>query len=498
MKDELPPGSIIGNDYRVIETLGRGGFGITYKCEDIRLRFIIAVKEYFPDGIANRELNSLDVLPKDRMADTFSWGLKKFLLEGTTLAAIQHKYSNEYIVKIIRFIEERKTAYLAMEFIDGMQIDKFASSSKITSAQQVEEIFRSLCIEALKPIHDANFYHRDIKPDNILVRNSNSQPVIIDFGAARQTAGGKSTVAILSPKYSAVEQYASQEDGEDDGDKDLCGSFTDIYSLASTFYFIIKGTPPKDAPSRILDDKTEKLFGDESLSHYSADFRRQIDWGMEPLPKNRPQTINEWLKPTHDFAMSTSDAPTSDTKDTKDTILRFHEWTQDLTFRPALTNLKEYKKFIWTAAGCGFIYVIFSSTLFTGGQDDSLKVVASIPQSSFRSNQPRETRPLPDPIPSEKPTPEPETFNQSWIVGIDSDEWTPIGVLPKLIALKTNTEGSFQLRLNAEEPFRVKTERGLALTKVKAKSFGGINGEVFLKSINGKPQPVEVELMQNN
>ena len=146
MKDELPPGSIIGNDYRVIETIGRGGFGITYKCEDLRLKFIIAVKEYFPDGIANRKLNSLDVLPKPRMADTFSWGLKKFLMEGTTLAAIQHKYSNEHIVKIIRFIEENKTAYLVMEFIDGMPIDKFASSSKITSAQQVEEIFRSLCI----------------------------------------------------------------------------------------------------------------------------------------------------------------------------------------------------------------------------------------------------------------------------------------------------------------------------------------------------------------
>ena len=66
------------------------------------------------------------------------------------------------------------------------------------------------------------------------------------------------------------------------------------------------------------------------------------------------------------------------------------------------------------------------------------------------------------------------------------------------MALEKNAKGPFQLRINAEEPFRVKTEKGLALTKAKAESFGGINGEVFLKSVNGKPQPVMVELFQDN
>ena len=118
---------------------------------------------------------------------------------------------------------------LVMEFIDGMQIDDFANSNKITSATQVEKLFRNLCLKALKPIHDSSFYHRDIKPGNILIRNSNGEPVIIDFGAARQTSGGKSTVALLTPRYSAVEQYASQEDMDGDENHDLCGPFTLVH-----------------------------------------------------------------------------------------------------------------------------------------------------------------------------------------------------------------------------------------------------------------------------
>ena len=136
MKDELPPNTIIGHQYRVVETLGRGGFGITYKCEDIHLKFIVAVKEYFPEGMAERNPESLDVLATAGSDDLFAWGLKKFLLEGTTLAAIQHKYSSEFIVKIMRYWKEHQTAYLAMEFIDGMQIDDFATSHRITSANK--------------------------------------------------------------------------------------------------------------------------------------------------------------------------------------------------------------------------------------------------------------------------------------------------------------------------------------------------------------------------
>ena len=478
MKDELLPGTTIGLQYRVIETLGRGGFGITYKCEDIHLKFIVAVKEYFPEGMAERDPTSLDVVAMAGSDDLFSWGLKKFLLEGTTLAAIQHKYSSEFIVKIMRYWKEHQTAYLAMEFIDGMQIDDFATSHRITSAKQVEGIFRSLCLKSLKPIHDSNFYHRDIKPANILIRHSNSEPVIIDFGAARQTAGGKSTVALLTPRYSAVEQYASQEDMDDDGGNDLCGSFTDIYSLAATFYFIIKGKPPEDAPSRLLSNTSQILAGDDSLSDYSGDFLRQIDWGMEPIPKDRPQTIDEWLQP------ATSASPVKTSKSgTQNKIAKAQIDDSAKTSSYANKTMEFDKNPVLAGIAVALLVIVIGYNIYEP-KEDPQPVVALTPK-----------------IVSEPPAPEPVVLKPektSWIVGIESAEWTPINVLPEIKRLRQKPNGSYQLKLHADEPFRVKTEKGLAVTKENAQSFGGINGEVFLKSVSGNPQKVTVEIILNN
>ena len=470
MKDELPPGTIIGHDYRVIQTLGRGGFGITYKCEDIRLKLIVAVKEYFPEGMASRDSNSLNIIPDASSVDIFAWGRKKFLLEGTTLAAIQHKFSNEFIVKIIRFVEERETAYLAMEFIDGMQIDDFASSNKITSANQVESIFRSLCIKALKPIHDSNFYHRDIKPGNILIRHSNGEPVIIDFGAARQTAGGKSTVALLTPRYSAVEQYASQEDMDGDGGHDLCGSFTDIYSLAATFYFIIKGKPPQDAPSRILGENLDELFCDWSLSHYSDDFLKQIDWGMKPIPRDRPQTIDEWLH--HAIPKSKSNKK----KLSAASPLPINQKDEGDSYIPQADR-------IWIAALTVMILVT-ALGLYSDSEDvpDDKAVLVT---------QAKVTAPI-------RKIPATKIKSRSWNVSIDAAEWTSIGLLRQLSSIQKSPNGDFELKMHAGEAFRVRTEKGLAITKADAQSFGEINGEVYLKSINRNPQKVRIEIIKSD
>jgi len=476
MKDELPPGTIIGNQYRVIETLGRGGFGITYKCEDIHLKFIVAVKEYFPEGMAQRDPKSNEVLVKSGSEDLFAWGLKKFLLEGTTLAAIQAKYSSEYIIKILRYWKEHLTAYFAMEFVDGMQIDDFASSDRITSAKQVEALFQSLCIKALKPIHDSNFYHRDIKPANILVRHSNNEPVIIDFGAARQTAGGKSTVALLTPRYSAVEQYASQEDMDDDGGKDICGSFTDIYSLAATFYFIIKGKPPQDAPSRILGDNDDKLAGDSSLSHYSNDFLTQIDWGMQPIPKDRPQTIDEWLHQVETVSKAARSKGRDEKKPAKEQVQGSPKESSSGT-----TVKSEKIKILRIAVAVSFIFAI-SIYILNDSEDMQPKRVAAAPQTENKALKSRRSTVK-------------ENVMESWMVGIDAVEWTPINVLSKLESMQKTPSGSFQLKLHGAEQFRVKTTKGMALTKADAKSYGGINGEVYLKSVRGTPQKVQVDII---
>lgn len=479
MKDELPSGTIIGNDYRVINTLGRGGFGITYKCEDIRLKHIVAVKEYYPEGMVDRTPTTFKVSPASNSVDIFSWGKKKFLLEGTTLAAIQHKYSNEFIVKIIRFVEERGTAYLVMEFIDGMQIDDFANSNKIISATQVEKLFRNLCLKALKPIHDSSFYHRDIKPANILIRNSNGEPVIIDFGAARQTSGGKSTVALLTPRYSAVEQYASQEDMDEDENHDLCGPFTDIYSLAATFYYIIRGEPPLDAPSRLLNESTDKLVGDPTLSHYSANFLMQIDWGMKPIPKDRPQTIDEWLSaPDTSTTQTSSPVSKSVGASTQKEEIEADGTSESLS-KKQLTDGSQTSNFKLGIVAV-FVMLVLIVTLLPDSEIQEPKKLVAKQQAKAKI------------IPSTKK----ELQKSAWLIGVDAVDWTSIELHEKLKYMQTAPDGLFELKLHAEEPFRIKTQKGMATTKAEAKSFGQINGEVFLKSVNGTPQKVRVEITQ--
>jgi len=485
MNDELPPGTIIGNNYRVLSTLGRGGFGITYKCEDIRLKYYVAVKEYFPDGLASRNSDNLNVVPSDTGRDTYKWGLEKFLREGMTLAAIQDKSPSEFIVKIILFLEERETAYLAMEFIDGMTIDEFATSNRVTSAKQLEGMFESLCVRGLKLIHEADVHHQDIKPDNIIVRSSNNQPVIIDFGAARQSAGGKSTVALLTPRYSAVEQYASKEDMDGDDDRDLCGPFTDIYSLAATFYFIIKGKLPHDAPSRILEDRTEALSGDKSLSHYSDNFLKQIDWGMSPLPKDRPQSIEQWVLPKEvDSKVTIPETSPNDAK----VISGIEKNSKQNIFKSLSLKLSE-TTLIQRGFGA-FVIMAVLINLIPDSSDIKTPTVAAPPPTSalVAKDTVRKT--------NEKRRKSPE---RNWVVNIDAVEWTPIKILPKLQKLKNDPSGTnFELKIYADEPFRIKTEKGYALTKKQAERFGGINGEVYLKTVLGKPQAVSIAIVESD
>ena len=301
--------------------------------------------------------------------------------------------------------------------------------------------------------------------------------MIIDFGAARQTSGGKSTVALLTPRYSAVEQYASQEDDDDDGNQDLCGPFTDIYSLAATFYFIIKGRPPQDAPSRILNDSTENLQNDSSLSHYSNDFLNKIDWGMAPIPQNRPQSVQHWLK-------TKVDAPKTSAEEQSET--KTGDWKVPTT-RSGPTPFARSFTIAGIAAG---MFLGLWSIIFVVDEEPTklTKVVQqdfpakSEPKPTFNQKQPTITR--------NAEIKEPTTHQ--YFVGIDPVGWTSLNVVKKLEALGTDSNGSFQLKIHANEPFRVRTEKGLAITKTEAENWGETNGEVYLKSVNGAPQRVRV------
>ena len=230
--EPLPNGALLANDdYEITGVLGRGGFGITYLAKDRQLRSTVAVKEYAPADFAKRALETLELAATD--VSEFDWGLNRFREEGRTLARFANTPS---IVSVARIFEENLTVYLVMEYIDGPNIVDYSDS--LTDPDQIVRLLQELR-SALSRMHDVGFIHSDLKPENILIRRDTAEPVLIDFGSTRQQSVDR-TMALVTPHYSPVEQYASDT---------AHGPYTDIYSLGATFYRVITGKKPPDAPS---------------------------------------------------------------------------------------------------------------------------------------------------------------------------------------------------------------------------------------------------------
>lgn len=455
----LPLGALLANDdYEITEVLGRGGFGITYLAQDRQLRSTVAVKEYAPADFAERAPESYDLRSTD--SSEFDWGLNRFREEGRTLARFSNTPS---IVSVARIFEENRTVYLVMEYIDGPNIVEFCES--LTNPEQIEELIHALQ-GALSSMHDVGFIHSDLKPDNILIRTESAEPVLIDFGSTRQQSVDR-TMALVTPHYSPVEQYASDS---------AHGPYTDIYSLSATFYRVITGKKPPDAPSRVLDDDCVLLQDYTTLTAYSADMLAQIDAGMRPLPKDRPQSISEWKsltanKPLKEFVPT---QPEIEKKTTK------QESPQPSSAK--LTDrwgaLSQEQKFGGLA---GVILVVVAIVFFpsdprdgsiaSGLNDQALEIY----DGSARSEQPG--------------VPE-----LAWQVAVDANAWTPIRVKAQLKRLPTGT--NYDLTFAADEPFRVKTSKGLAIGSKPGKNYGLVEGEIYLKSVDELPQVVEAKLVR--
>ena len=237
------PGALLRERYIVGRVLGFGGFGITYIGFDTKLQHRIAIKEYFPSEFATRMPREIEVrVYTGEKAEQFQAGMEKTLDEARRLAEFRQTPG---ITQIYDFFEENNTAYIVMELLEG---ETLKARLKRVGTMSVEEALPIILavIGALKVVHNKNIIHRDISPDNIYLLN-NGEVKLIDFGAARQvtTTHSKSLTVILKMGYAPVEQYQSG------GNQ---GPWTDVYSLAATFYKMITGEKPPEAPERRLRD----------------------------------------------------------------------------------------------------------------------------------------------------------------------------------------------------------------------------------------------------
>lgn len=270
-------------EYRIERVLGQGGFGITYLATDVHLNSQVAIKEYLPEEIAFRA-GDRSVSPNaSRHRDRYRQGLESFLGEARTLASFRHPA----IVRVARFFEAHRTAYMVLEYEQG-------SPFKQWWPQHAESLGEVVLVELLLPlldgldaVHAAGFLHRDIKPDNIQVRSADGRLVLLDFGSAGQAVAAADQGAVaLTPGYAPIEQYGLGQQGP----------WTDIYAFAATLYWAVSGQKPPDAEMRAANPAAYTPAERAGAGRYGSAFLRAIDWALQPDPQARPQSAADFRR----------------------------------------------------------------------------------------------------------------------------------------------------------------------------------------------------------
>lgn len=252
----MPPYEILNGKYLVGKVIGIGGFGITYIGWDFYQSKKVCIKEYFPKGVAKREQTttysteystySMDVFTVNTKKAAYLGGLKGYIKEAETLSKF---YGMPGIVSVRDFFYGNKTAYIVMEYIDGINFRQFAKSSGgVLQSYILFELLKDV-IKALNSVHKAGVIHWDISPDNIML-NDKFKAKLIDFGAAKHSGAGQETSIFLKHGYAPIEQY------DRNGNQ---GPWTDVYSLCATMYYLLTGIKLQKAYERVAEDKTIPL-----------------------------------------------------------------------------------------------------------------------------------------------------------------------------------------------------------------------------------------------
>ena len=278
----LPSGTELVGDYRIERVLGAGGFGVTYLADEIALARLVTIKEYFPSDIAARA-GGIEAAPRSQdCAGDYRWGLDRFIEEAQTLA----KFDHTNIVRVYRYFRANNTGYMVLHFEEGQSLKGWLKELGRAPRQKELDAMIAPLLDALELIHKSDFLHRDIAPDNVIIRKS-GDPVLIDFGSARgEIASHTKTVsALVKPGYSPYEQYAETSRSQ--------GPWTDIYALGATLYHAVTGKRPPDAPSRMVKDELVPVR-EAALSSYRPGFLNAIDRALALNVDARPQSIAAW------------------------------------------------------------------------------------------------------------------------------------------------------------------------------------------------------------
>ncbi|MCX8145753.1 MAG: serine/threonine protein kinase [Azovibrio sp.] len=271
----LPPGFQL-EEYTIDRQLSLGGFSIVYLAHDAQGKEV-AIKEYLPNSLALRGKGETRPVISPEHLSAFRYGMKCFFEEGRALARLAHPN----VVRVINFFRANDTVYMVMEYEQGRTLQEFIHRHLgHISERFIRNVFTRM-LNGLRVVHSNKLLHLDLKPSNIYLRNDHT-PVLIDFGAARQTLS--SDTPMLKPMYTPG--FASPEHY---GERKNLGPWSDIYSVGASMYACLAGSAPQPADERLERDQLipamvrwEGQLSDQLLE--------TIDWCLNLNHLYRPQS----------------------------------------------------------------------------------------------------------------------------------------------------------------------------------------------------------------
>ncbi|MEJ7688745.1 MAG: serine/threonine-protein kinase [Variovorax sp.] len=393
----LPEGTLI-EGFEIVRQIGEGGFGIVYLAWDAALERHVAIKEYMPSSLAVRAEASLEVSTRSKGdRDTFDAGLKSFVNEARLLARFDHPA----LVKVFRFWEANRTAYMAMPYYEGPTLK--AALAKIgapVGEQQLREWLYPL-LDALSALHRENCFHRDVSPDNILLTASG--PLLLDFGAARHVISDRTQAltTMLKPGFAPIEQY---------GGAMMQGPWTDLYALAGVVHHAITGRSPVASVVRVVKDSLRPLATTHA-GEYSDGFLRAIDAALAVKPEARPQDVAQFrqllgagLAPDGPLlGAQNSELPAPD-----DHPIEASTPTEPSAVSVATTAPRRWNKALYAMAALAVLAGVAGATLWLTARSTPAPKAVPIPMAAPEAMTPAPApAPMPAPVPVSEPVPMP-------------------------------------------------------------------------------------------
>ena len=277
---------LLRGQYEIEAYLASGGFAVTYLARDSLARLVV-LKECFPGELCARRGD--DVIPAPGVDGRVVRSLlARFIEEARRLAKLDHPN----VVRVHQVFEENNTAYMAMDYVEGTELLDISDSAPERLTRELMLSMLEDTLTGIDYVHERGLLHRDIAPDNILL-DAKDRLTLIDFGGARErTANQDGTTLMMAVKegYSPHEFYVA------DGDE---GPWSDLYSVAATFYRLITGIAPPDGLDRLraVEAGQPDPYVPLTRGTWPHAYRVQnlIDRGMALRTDLRPASAREWL-----------------------------------------------------------------------------------------------------------------------------------------------------------------------------------------------------------